>query len=263
MMSDLQSYIDGIYSRGRIKIDLLDLLRQLNTTEASELIKRYLQGNYRMHSVLKEQADRAAGDRMDFVSRHLEGCTYIRDQFRYIESKRDHIISHLHQSSGSILDCGIWKGNTTRALARIFPSIDIQAFDSLEGLPDDWVTSIKGTFKLSENELNELDLPQNCNFYKGWFSNTLPVWKSNESFETISLIRVDCDIYSSTKNIFDVVGDMMVEGTIIIFDELIGYMGWERHEYKAFNEFLLEHPSIEFRYESFGETYVAGVVHRI
>lgn len=261
-MADLKALLDGIYSRGRIKIDLVDFLRQLNTYEASELIKRYLQGNYRMHSVLREQADRAAAERMDFVNSHLEGCIYVRDQYRYIEIMKEHIIDHLNTSSGSILDCGIWKGNSTRRLSMLFPSIQIQAFDSLEGLPDDWVTSVKGTFKLSEQEIKDLDLPENSNFYRGWFSDTLPAWRWDNSYKVISLIRVDCDIYSSTRDIFRAVGDMIGDGTVIVFDELIGYLGWERHEYKALNEFLIDNPSLEFDYKYFGETYVAGIIRK-
>jgi len=263
MKKNIQSLIDSIYTRGRIKIDLVDLLRQINTTEASELIKRYLQGNYRMHAVLQEQADQPARDRMSFINKNLNGCVYMRDQFRYIEKNSDHILDHIKKYDGSILDCGIWKGNSTRRLARIFPDEIIQAFDSFEGLPSDWTTSAEGTFRLSEEEIQSLDLPSNSSCHKGWFKDTLSKWKQETNSKSISLIRIDCDIYSSTKDIFDLVGKMLIPGTIVIFDELIGYFGWENHEYKALCEFLSANQNLEFKYEYFGETYVAGKIQNI
>ena len=46
--------------------------------------------------------------------------------------------------------------------------------------------------------------------------------------------NIDCDIYSSTKDIFDIAGDRINPGCIIVFDEYINYPSWEQHEFKAF-----------------------------
>jgi hypothetical protein len=61
---------------------------------------------------------------------------------------------------------------------------------------------------------------------------------------------VDCDLYSSTKTIFDLLGHLIYSGTIIIFDELIGYRFWRRHEYKAWMEFVKQ-AGIAFHYIAF------------
>ncbi len=50
-------------------------------------------------------------------------------------------------------------------------------------------------------------------------------------------MHVDCDIYSSTKTIFDLLASRIVAGTVIVFDEYFNYPGWRHHEYKAFQEF--------------------------
>ena len=42
--------------------------------------------------------------------------------------------------------------------------------------------------------------------------------------------------YSSTKCVFDNLGPQIVSGTVIMFDELMGYEGWEQHEYRALQE---------------------------
>ena len=51
-------------------------------------------------------------------------------------------------------------------------------------------------------------------------------------------MHIDCDLYSSTKTIFDNFEEFILEGTVILFDEIIGYDYFRQHEYKAFVEFL-------------------------
>jgi hypothetical protein len=52
--------------------------------------------------------------------------------------------------------------------------------------------------------------------------------------------HLDADLYSSTKTVFDHLGDWFVPGTIVVFDEYFGYYGWQHHEHKAFQEFLAQ-----------------------
>ena len=53
------------------------------------------------------------------------------------------------------------------------------------------------------------------------------------------MLHIDCDLYSSTKTVFSYLGARLTKGSIIIFDELIGYPGFEEYELKAFYEFAL------------------------
>jgi hypothetical protein len=53
-------------------------------------------------------------------------------------------------------------------------------------------------------------------------------------------MHLDCDLYSSTKTVFDLQGDRIVSGTVIQFDEYFNYPGWRTHEYKAFHEFIYD-----------------------
>ena len=41
----------------------------------------------------------------------------------------------------------------------------------------------------------------------------------------------------------------------MVFDELIGYRGWENHEFKAFMEFIDE-TGFDYAYVAYGLTYV-------
>jgi hypothetical protein len=49
---------------------------------------------------------------------------------------------------------------------------------------------------------------------------------------------MDCDLYDSAKIVFDLLGDRIAPGTIIVFDEYFNYPDWRLHEYKAFQEFV-------------------------
>jgi len=97
-------------------------------------------------------------------------------------------------------------------------------------------------------------MPENVILYKGWFDETLPVWDKAQDERPISLLRVDCDIYSSTKTIFDTLGHRLKSGSWICFDELIGYYGWQDHEYKAFMEFIGQ-SGHSYDYVAYGLTY--------
>ena len=63
-------------------------------------------------------------------------------------------------------------------------------------------------------------------------------------------MNVDCDIYSSTKTIFEFLGDRIVPGTIIVFDEYLINPTWRDDEYKAFQE-AVECHSWKYEYLAF------------
>ncbi len=90
--------------------------------------------------------------------------------------------------------------------------------------------------------------------YKGWFDDTLPSWASRHPDVAVGLLRIDCDIYSSTVTIFNNLGHLLKPGTLLCFDELIGYYGWQDHEYKAFMEFVAQR-DIQYEYLAYGLTY--------
>ena len=71
----------------------------------------------------------------------------------------------------------------------------------------------------------------------GWFNKTLPIFIKNHD-EKIALINIDCDIYSSTRDIFQYLGPKITEGTVIVFDEYIINKTWRDDEFKAFQEWV-------------------------
>ena len=232
----------------RIQVDVHDFMNQLNSNIVKHDLVRLFAWNHRWMALLEERNRRTAVNAYDFIDREMPDAIFHIDQFAVIESKRD----EAYELRGHILDLGVYKGGSTRRLARIYPEETIHGFDSFEGLPDDWSHTLKGDFGEIKGTLP--NVPKNVVLYKGWFEDTLPPWKAANRDRSISILRVDCDIYSSTKTIFDVLGDRLESGSWIVFDELIGYRGWEQHEYKAFREFI-ERTGLNFTYVAYGLTY--------
>jgi tetratricopeptide (TPR) repeat protein len=136
--------------------------------------------------------------------------------------------------NGLILEFGVYYGKTIRMMAEYFPNDVIHGFDTFEGLPGDWFNTKQGSYS-TDGTLPSV--PDNVNFYKGLFSETLPDFLANQPSELpIRLMNIDCDMYASTKDVFDLVHNRVKPGTIIIFDEYIQNPNWKEDEYKAFQE---------------------------
>ncbi|HEY7470611.1 MAG TPA: class I SAM-dependent methyltransferase [Acidimicrobiia bacterium] len=238
---------EGIKTRGRAQIDVVDALRELASGPANQELQRVFFWNHRWIAMLSERNQRAATETWDFIDQ-LDSPLFVLEQFRVIESRKDEIL----EFNGHVLDLGVYKGASTRALARMFPDHTIHGFDSFEGLPEDWAHVVRGSFGEIEGALP--DVPSNVILHKGWFDETLGPWAKEHDDQPIMLMRVDCDIYSSAKTIFTEFGGLIRPGTWILFDELIGYRGWRQHEFKAFQEFL-EDTGFQVDWVAHGLTY--------
>ncbi len=235
--------------RKHVKIDVSDFVQQLGSGRVKHDLIHFMEMNHRWIAMLQDRNRRTAAATNDFVDREMKNTLFHRNQYKVIESKRD----QMYELGGYILDLGVYRGGSTRLLAKRFPEETIHGFDSFEGLPEDWSYVLKGGF--GDVQGVAPDMPDNVVLYKGWFDETLPRWKASHCDRPISILRVDCDIYSSTKTIFDVLGDRLGSGSWLVFDELIGYRGWENHEFKAFMEFIDE-TGFDYTYVAYGLTYV-------
>jgi hypothetical protein len=139
---------------------------------------------------------------------------------------------------GHYLEFGVFTGGTIRFIASRIGGRKIHGFDSFEGLPQDWAG-----FNLGQRAFDvggKLPrVPANVELHRGWFDDSLPPWVAANP-GPVAFIHVDCDLYSSTRTIFQLLGDRFVAGTVILFDEYFNYPNWERHEFKAFQELVAE-----------------------
>lgn len=132
---------------------------------------------------------------------------------------------------GSVLEFGVRHANSTRQLASLAKQ-EVHGFDSFEGIPEDWHDEGKGSYSTRGRIPS---VPSNIHLHPGWFDSTLPEFLTSNQ-EQARLINIDCDIYSSTKTVLDLLSPRIVKGTVIIFDEYIGNQYWREDEYKAFQE---------------------------
>lgn len=148
---------------------------------------------------------------------------------------------------GFAAEFGVHTGGSIRHIAGCLPGT-VHGFDSFEGLPEDWHLSFgRGRFGLGGRP-PELGL-ENVRLWKGWFADTLPRF-AQETPGPAAFLHIDCDLYSSTRTVLDVLGDRIVAGTVIVFDEYLNYPGWEQHEAKAWREFCQDR-GVVYRYLAF------------
>lgn len=142
------------------------------------------------------------------------------------------------KNKGLFLEFGVAKGGTIKLISTI-ANKPVYGFDSFEGIPEEWNGYPTGYFACDMPEM-----PENITLIPGLFQNTLPIFVNKYKKNKISFMHIDCDLYSSTKCIFDNTKNMIADGTIIAFDEIYNYEYngdkdyWRNHEFKAFNEFL-------------------------
>jgi hypothetical protein len=151
---------------------------------------------------------------------------------------------------GLILEFGVGDGASLRHLAR-GQSRTCHGFDSFEGLPEDWAGTFERKGKFGRG--GELpDVPANVTLHKGWFDQTLPQFLEAYPGETAALLHVDCDIYSSTVTVLRGLGERLRTGSVVVFDEYFNYPNWQRHEWKAFQEFSRD-SGFSYRYLGFAQ----------
>jgi Flp pilus assembly protein TadD len=134
-------------------------------------------------------------------------------------------------NQGMVLEFGVRHGNSIRQLAEL-ANQPIHGFDSFEGIPEDWHDEGRGSYS-TKGVIPKV--PSSVTLHQGWFDETLPSFL-NQNFEPVRLINIDCDIYSSTKTVLDLLASRIQSGTVIIFDEYIGNQYWREDEFKAFQE---------------------------
>ena len=133
--------------------------------------------------------------------------------------------------AGLVAEFGVYSGATLRRIAVKRPHA--HGFDSFSGLPEDWRDSYrKGMFTV-----NGLPPVGAAELHVGWFEDTLPGFLARQPGNA-AFLHLDADLYSSTVTVLTCFEDRIVPGTVLLFDEYFNYPGWQRHEHRAFQEFI-------------------------
>lgn len=193
------------------------------------------------YDILEVACFKAALDSAAHYEKHFLTCPAFDSDLSLLSKALD-----LAQPNGLFLEFGVASGRTITHMAVNTPRTHFYGFDSFEGLPEAWRSGFdKGVFAQARLPV----VPPNATLIKGWFDDTLPAFLHDRPDVPLSLLHIDCDLYSSTKTIFANLKDRIVPGTVIVFDEYWNYPGWRDHEFRAFEELLAE---TRIRAEPFG-----------
>lgn len=146
---------------------------------------------------------------------------------------------------GLCLEFGVRFGNSLRRLQERTQS-QWHGFDSFQGLPTQWNEREQGSYS-TKGYIP--DLGTDISLHTGWFSQSLPIFMK-EHRGPVSMIHIDCDLYSSTKEALFLLAPWITSGTILIFDEYIMNPKWEHDEHKAFVE-VAQQNGWAYEYHSF------------
>lgn len=136
---------------------------------------------------------------------------------------------------GFYAEFGVNEGGTISYIAKQTPAKTIHGFDSFEGLPEDWSgNAMAAGYFNRKGRLPKV--PANVSLHRGWFKDSVPKFASTHA-QPAAFLHIDCDLYSSTADVFASLGERIVPGTVLMFDEYFNYPNWQAHEHKAFMEF--------------------------
>jgi hypothetical protein len=134
---------------------------------------------------------------------------------------------------GIALEFGVYRGRSLRHAARKDRRRKFYGFDSFEGLPSDGRPDWQIDFATTVLP----EVPANCRLIPGWFADTVPLFL-REDDSGIAFVGIDCDVYSSAREVLFGLGERLRPGTILYFDELINYDTFLWNEMLALFEFL-------------------------
>ena len=134
---------------------------------------------------------------------------------------------------GLTLECGVYFGRSLRVIAAHTHGVT-HGFDSFQGLPEAWSEREGAGAYSTAGRLPKV--PGDVALHPGWFQDTLPPFLAANP-EPVRLLHIDCDIYGSTRTVLEHVAPRLAPGSVIVFDDFLGYPGYEAHELRAFEEF--------------------------
>lgn len=181
----------------------------------------------------------------------------------------ERLIQHAGRDSiGDYLEFGVYNGTSLVSAFRESEAMDLThmrlfGFDSFQGLPpaaarDDegkwrpgaWCSELEFTQAVLEAE--EVDRSR-VFLIPGWFSETCNAETAHRyNLTKASVIMIDCDIYTSTKEALDFCAPLITDRALILFDDWHAGNLAAKHlgERKAFEEWLAA--STSFTVEPFG-----------
>jgi tetratricopeptide (TPR) repeat protein len=170
--------------------------------------------------------DRARLEGMDYMKARPERPVLVGSPVRTFQ-----IGLEAAATSGLVLEFGVRMGGSIRQIAALADQ-RVHGFDSFEGIPEEWHGEAAGSYSTG-GVLPAV--PENVSLHAGWFAESLPRFLV-EHPEPVRFVNVDCDLYSSARTVLTLLAERIVPGSVLVFDEYLGYEHWREDEFRAFRE---------------------------
>jgi len=186
--------------------------------------------------------------------KHFKSSIFLKTNYllrEYGTSVREYAIEQALQNDingnkYTYLEFGVYKGTSVNFFSNYVNKI--YGFDSFEGLKEDWVGSIrpKKDFNLNKKlpKLNQNVIP-----VTGWVQDTLDDFLK-ENNPKINFVNMDVVTYETSKFVLSKIKPYLINNSIILFNELYNFSGWDVGEYKAFQEVFNEK---EYKFKAFSK----------
>ena len=124
-----------------------------------------------------------------------------------------------------------------RSVRRLWEGMRFFAFDSFEGLPEltgpdrDTSDFAAGKFACSPEAFSERVSRHGVDLSKvvtvpGWFADTCcEETIRRHGMRAAAFVHIDCDLYESTRTVLKFIEPLLVDGTILIFDDWYSFKG--------------------------------------
>ncbi|CAE7402503.1 unnamed protein product, partial [Symbiodinium pilosum] len=116
----------------------------------------------------------------------------------------------------------------------------VYGFDSFRGIDEDWGTFDR--FEFSTEGRVPRNLPPNAKLVVGWYNDTLPAFIQTHlnGNAKVQWLHLDCDTYGGHRLVLKLLEPFLVPGSLLIFDDILNYAGYEGYALQAFYEFVQE-----------------------
>lgn len=217
--------------------------------------------------------------------RYLHGFdTASRDVLPALETCFQRSVECRTAYEGDYYEFGVFKGyafwhaqNTAAKLG--LDSMRFYGFDSFRGLPKvqgrDMTPNdafYEGQYTCTKDKVTENLERAGVDWKKtflieGFFGDSLNAATKRElGMQKIAIALIDCDLYASTVDVLNFISDMIIDGTILLFDDWNCFdRDDEKGQRRAFHEFRERYPQLAvedlFTFGAYGQVFMLRKPH--
>jgi hypothetical protein len=145
-------------------------------------------------------------------------------------------------ANGLLMEFGVYQARSFNYFAdELIAAKDVRTlhgFDSFSGFSEEW-GGVDAAYPVDhfDQQGGRPEVRSNCMLIDGFVEDTLPAFlASNDG--PVAFVHIDTDTYSPARTVLEYCRPRLRAGSIVLFDELLGYTNWRSHEYRALTETL-------------------------